>query len=177
MFESASVSEIRASSPERRSRSSMLPRINPPVERPLKELKGFQKVYLKPGESKKVTITLDRRSLAYYNVTKRDMGCCPRSVLDSGRLFLAGHRVAKATGELVPIVALGLGEFAGAGSKTPHRTGIDWPRRSWQGSRARNARSKGQGRRRGRTPYTAGTIVKVTADPPSAREEVCGLEW
>jgi len=41
--------------------------INPPVERPLKELKGFQKVFLAPGESKKVTITLDRRSLAYYN--------------------------------------------------------------------------------------------------------------
>ena len=45
--------------------------VNPPVERPLKELKGFQKVYLKPGESKKVTITLDRRSLAYYNVERR----------------------------------------------------------------------------------------------------------
>jgi beta-glucosidase len=41
--------------------------VNPPVERPLKELKGFQRVFLAPGESKKVTITLDRRSLAYYN--------------------------------------------------------------------------------------------------------------
>jgi hypothetical protein len=41
--------------------------VNPPVKRPLKELKGFQKVFLAPGESKKVTITLDRRSLAYYN--------------------------------------------------------------------------------------------------------------
>jgi beta-glucosidase len=45
--------------------------LNPPVERPLKELKGFQKVYLRPGESTKVTITLDRRSLAYYNVATR----------------------------------------------------------------------------------------------------------
>lgn len=45
--------------------------VNPPVERPLKELKGFQKVYLEPGESRKVTITLDRRSLAYYNVAAR----------------------------------------------------------------------------------------------------------
>ncbi|HEY5894481.1 MAG TPA: glycoside hydrolase family 3 C-terminal domain-containing protein [Chthoniobacterales bacterium] len=42
--------------------------VNPPVVRPLKELKGFQKVYLEPGKSRKVTITLDRRSLAYYNV-------------------------------------------------------------------------------------------------------------
>jgi beta-glucosidase len=41
--------------------------IKPPVDRPLKELKGFQKIYLKAGESKKVTISLDRRSLAYYN--------------------------------------------------------------------------------------------------------------
>jgi beta-glucosidase len=37
------------------------------VARPLKELKGFEKVYLQPGESRKVTIHLNRRSLAYYN--------------------------------------------------------------------------------------------------------------
>jgi beta-glucosidase len=51
--------------------------VNPPVERPLKELKGFQKVHLKPGESKKVTITLDRRSLAYYNVASRTWDVTP----------------------------------------------------------------------------------------------------
>jgi beta-glucosidase len=43
--------------------------VNPPVMRPLKELKGFTKVFLQPGESKEVTITLDRRSLAYYDVS------------------------------------------------------------------------------------------------------------
>jgi beta-glucosidase len=43
--------------------------VNPPVVRPIKELKGFRKVYLAPGESKRVTITLDRRSLAYYDVS------------------------------------------------------------------------------------------------------------
>jgi beta-glucosidase len=43
--------------------------VNPPVMRPLKELRGFKKVFLQPGESKKVTITLDRRSLAYYDVS------------------------------------------------------------------------------------------------------------
>ena len=32
-------------------------------------LKGFKKVFLQPGESKKVTIALDRRSLAYYDVS------------------------------------------------------------------------------------------------------------
>jgi len=42
--------------------------VNPSEDRPLKELKGFEKVYLKPGQSKKVTIELDRRSLAYYNM-------------------------------------------------------------------------------------------------------------
>jgi len=41
--------------------------LNPPVSRPIKELKGFQKVYLRPGETKRVSIKLDRRSLAYYN--------------------------------------------------------------------------------------------------------------
>jgi beta-glucosidase len=42
--------------------------VNPPVVRPIKELKGFTKVYLAPGESRKVRINLDRRSLAYYDV-------------------------------------------------------------------------------------------------------------
>ncbi|WP_110667951.1 beta-glucosidase [Salinicola halophilus] len=40
--------------------------VNPSVERPEKELKGFTKVYLEPGESKTVSIPLDSRSLAYY---------------------------------------------------------------------------------------------------------------
>ncbi len=35
--------------------------------RPLKELKGFAKVDLKPGETKTVTIKLDFRSFAYYH--------------------------------------------------------------------------------------------------------------
>ena len=40
--------------------------VNSAVDRPEKELKGFTKVYLKPGESKTVSIPLDSRSLAYY---------------------------------------------------------------------------------------------------------------
>ncbi len=40
--------------------------VNAAVDRPEKELKGFTKVYLKPGESKTVSIPLDSRSLAYY---------------------------------------------------------------------------------------------------------------
>ncbi len=42
------------------------------VSRPLKELKGFQKVYLEPGQSKTVTFTLDKRAFAYYNVAIHD---------------------------------------------------------------------------------------------------------
>ena len=42
------------------------------VERPVKELKAFQKVFLKPGEKKKVTWILDKSALSYYDVGKKD---------------------------------------------------------------------------------------------------------
>jgi len=41
--------------------------IQPKVERPLKELKGFTKVLLQPGESKRVALSLDQRSFAYFD--------------------------------------------------------------------------------------------------------------
>ncbi len=37
------------------------------ITRPLKELKGFQKVFLKKGESKTVTFTIDEKLLRFYN--------------------------------------------------------------------------------------------------------------
>jgi beta-glucosidase len=37
------------------------------VVRPLKELKGFQKVKLKPGESKRIQFTIDREMLSFHN--------------------------------------------------------------------------------------------------------------
>lgn len=40
----------------------------PIVERPVMELKGFEKVELAPGESKYVEFTLDDRSFAFYDV-------------------------------------------------------------------------------------------------------------
>ena len=40
---------------------------HPRLLRPLKELKGFQKVLLQPGQTRRVTIELNGRSLAYYN--------------------------------------------------------------------------------------------------------------
>ena len=42
------------------------------VYRPTKELKGFRKVFLQPGESATITLHLDKRSFAYYNVEVRD---------------------------------------------------------------------------------------------------------
>jgi beta-glucosidase len=39
------------------------------VARPPKELKGFAKVMLPPGETRRVTVPLDLRSLAYYDVS------------------------------------------------------------------------------------------------------------
>ncbi len=41
-----------------------------PVPRPVKELKGFTKVSLSPGETKNVTVKLDRRAFSYYDVKK-----------------------------------------------------------------------------------------------------------
>lgn len=37
------------------------------IPRPEKELKGFQKVFLQPGQSKTVTINLDENAFQYYN--------------------------------------------------------------------------------------------------------------
>lgn len=42
------------------------------VIRPLKELKGFQKLALQPGEEQEVSFELDKRSFAYYNVNIGD---------------------------------------------------------------------------------------------------------
>ena len=45
-----------------------------PVEhgfRAPQELKGFQKVFLEPGDEQEITITLDERAFSYYNVQKR----------------------------------------------------------------------------------------------------------
>ncbi|MGF6951037.1 beta-glucosidase [Neobacillus sp. B4I6] len=42
------------------------------VNRPEKELKGFEKVDLQPGEEKTVTFLLNKRAFAYYNVEMKD---------------------------------------------------------------------------------------------------------
>ncbi len=42
------------------------------IYRPIKELRGFKKVFLKAGEQKEVSVELDKRAFAYYNVNIGD---------------------------------------------------------------------------------------------------------
>ena len=42
------------------------------VARPVKELKAFQKVFLQPGETKEVTLTLNDRAFQFYDVAAKD---------------------------------------------------------------------------------------------------------
>ncbi len=48
-----------------------------PVPRPVKELKGFAKVDLSPGETKHVEVTLDRRAFSYYDVSRHAWTVAP----------------------------------------------------------------------------------------------------
>ena len=54
-MDGAEVAQLYVSDPE-----SALPR-------PVKELKGFEKVFLKQGEEKVITILLDKNSFSYFN--------------------------------------------------------------------------------------------------------------
>lgn len=47
------------------------------VARPAKELKGFLRVPLRPGESRHVVLTLDRRSLSFYDINKKGWNAEP----------------------------------------------------------------------------------------------------
>ena len=42
------------------------------IYRPVKELKGFKKIWLNPGEEKEITIELSKRAFAFYNVNIND---------------------------------------------------------------------------------------------------------
>jgi beta-glucosidase len=70
---------------------------NPTVRRPVRELKGFEKVWLKPGESKKVSITLDQPAFAYYDVVNKQWTVKPGtyvvSVGSSSRLIRFSKQV------------------------------------------------------------------------------------
>ncbi len=40
-------------------------------------MKGFAKIGLKPGETKRVTLTLDRRAFSFYDVQKKEWSAGP----------------------------------------------------------------------------------------------------
>ena len=48
-----------------------------PVPRPVKELKGFAKVDLKPGETRRMEVKLDRRAFSYYDVKSHQWTVAP----------------------------------------------------------------------------------------------------
>lgn len=50
-----------------------------PVERPQHELKGFARVVLQPGETKHVSVPLDARAFAYYDVAAKHWAIAPGS--------------------------------------------------------------------------------------------------
>ena len=49
------------------------------VVRPEKELKGFEKVFLKPGETKKVSVRLGTEAFRFYSLSKHDFVVEPGS--------------------------------------------------------------------------------------------------
>ena len=42
------------------------------IDRPAKELKGFEKIYLKAGESKTVSFEIDAEDLSYFDAAKHE---------------------------------------------------------------------------------------------------------
>ena len=42
------------------------------VSRPVKELKGFAKVFLEPGETRTVSVDLDRSALSYFDAARHE---------------------------------------------------------------------------------------------------------
>jgi beta-glucosidase len=80
---------------------------SPRVQRPIKELKGFAKVELAPGESKRVSIKLNQRSLAFYNVQARaweaDPGVYAISVGSSSEDIRLNGKLVNPSFSLVPV--------------------------------------------------------------------------
>ncbi len=42
------------------------------VDRPVKELKGLGKVYLEPGQTKTVSMTIDKAALSFFDAEKHE---------------------------------------------------------------------------------------------------------
>ena len=72
------------------------------IFRPEKELKGFKKVFIKAGETETISIELDKRSFAYYNVDIKDwaiesgefeiiVGASSRDIKFTEKVFVTGN--------------------------------------------------------------------------------------
>ena len=77
------------------------------TNRPLKELKGFEKVSLEPGETKTVTIELDYRSFAWYSTNLGDWyaagGSYEIQVASSSRDIRLLAKVTLKTARVLPL--------------------------------------------------------------------------
>jgi beta-glucosidase len=47
------------------------------IPRPVKELKGFTRVQLNPGQTRRVVLTLDRRAFSFYDINKKEWNAEP----------------------------------------------------------------------------------------------------
>ncbi|WP_284763188.1 glycoside hydrolase family 3 C-terminal domain-containing protein [Arthrobacter sp. efr-133-R2A-63] len=66
-----------------------------PVRTPVRELRAFRKVTLEPGESRTLTLDLDRRAFAYYDVTDHRWAVTPGQYsIELGR---SSHDIAART--------------------------------------------------------------------------------
>jgi hypothetical protein len=141
------------------------------VERPLKELKGFQKVFLAPGESKKVTITLDRRSLAYYNAEAGtwDVARGPYRILvgsSSQDIELQRTLVNMSASSLSVLDSAPVRGATQQLSSSGQNARTEAPAPGTPTLTVNNGSGRGQ--------HVAGKVVKVTADPPPPGKKFTG---
>jgi len=69
------------------------------VEKAAQELKGFKKIFVKSGDSEKVTILLNAKDLAYYNEAKKDW------TLEKGAYIL---KIGKSSREIIKEISINI---------------------------------------------------------------------
>ena len=117
------------------------------VFRPKKELKGFAKVFLKAGESKEITVTLDDKAFRYFNVKTNkwevetaDYEICVGASVSDIRLTETIH----VTGNNAPIPYDGMPSYDSgkimsvSDEEFRQLLGHDIPDGSWSGELTRN---------------------------------------
>jgi beta-glucosidase len=75
-----------------------------PVRRPARELRAFTKISLEPGETRTVTLDLDRRAFAYYDIRAAGWIVAPGTYtlqIGENAATMAGEAAITLTGDLV----------------------------------------------------------------------------